>query len=42
MLVVQRGEIYLADLGEGIGSEQRGIRHVLIVKEKMVPIVLAM
>ena len=32
MLVVQRGDIYLADLGEGVGSEQRGERPVLIVQ----------
>ena len=32
MLVVQRGDIYLADLGEGAGSEQRGERPVLIVQ----------
>ena len=25
---IQRGEIYLADLGEGVGSEQKGIRPV--------------
>lgn len=29
---IQRGEIYLADLGEGVGSEQKGIRPVLIVQ----------
>ena len=27
-----RGEIYLADLGEGVGSEQRGRRPVIIVQ----------
>ena len=32
MLVVHRGDIYLADLGEGVGSEQRGERPVLIVQ----------
>ena len=32
MLVVQRGDIYLADLGEGVGSEQSGERPVLIVQ----------
>lgn len=32
MLVVQRGDIYLADLGEGVGSEQKGERPVLIVQ----------
>ncbi len=29
---IQRGEIYLADLGEGVGSEQKGVRPVLIVQ----------
>lgn len=29
---IQRGEIYLADLGEGVGSEQKGTRPVLIVQ----------
>ncbi len=32
MKYVQRGEIYLADLGEGVGSEQKGVRPVLIVQ----------
>ena len=32
MRQIQRGEIYLADLGEGIGSEQKGMRPVLIVQ----------
>ena len=32
MLVVHRGDIYLADLGEGVGSEKRGERPVLIVQ----------
>lgn len=32
MLVVHRGDIYLADLGEGVGSEQKGERPVLIVQ----------
>lgn len=27
-----RGELYFADLGEGIGSEQQGIRPVLIIQ----------
>ena len=30
---VKRGEIYLADLPEGMGSEQKGIRPVLIVQD---------
>lgn len=30
--IVKRGEIYFADLGEGVGSEQNGIRPVLIVQ----------
>lgn len=29
---VKRGEIYFANLGEGIGSEQNGIRPVLIIQ----------
>ena len=32
MREIQRGEIYLADLGEGVGSEQKGVRPVLIVQ----------
>lgn len=30
--LVKRGEIYFADLGEGIGSEQQGIRPVVILQ----------
>ena len=29
---IKRGDIYLADLGEGYGSEQGGIRPVLVVQ----------
>mgnify|MGYP004597798365 FL=1 len=29
---IKRGHIYLADLGEGYGSEQGGIRPVLVVQ----------
>lgn len=29
---IKRGEIYIADLGMGIGSEQQGIRPVLIIQ----------
>ena len=29
---IQRGEIYLANLRDGVGSEQKGIRPVLIVQ----------
>ena len=29
---IRRGDIYLADLGEGTGSEQRGVRPVLVVQ----------
>mgnify|MGYP000384015112 CR=1 FL=1 len=29
---IKRGQIYLADLGEGYGSEQGGIRPVLVVQ----------
>jgi mRNA interferase MazF len=32
VLNVKRGEIYYADLSPVIGSEQGGIRHVLIVQ----------
>lgn len=35
MRVVQRGEIYLAELGEGVGSEQKGERPVLIVQNNL-------
>lgn len=31
-LLVKRGEIYFADMGEGIGSEQNGVRPVLILQ----------
>lgn len=34
-LLVKRGEIYFADLGEGIGSEQNGIRPVLILQNNI-------
>jgi mRNA interferase MazF len=30
--LVIRGEIYFADMGEGIGSEQNGIRPVLVLQ----------
>jgi mRNA interferase MazF len=33
--LIQRGEIYFADLGEGIGSEQNGIRPVLILQNNI-------
>jgi mRNA interferase MazF len=29
---VKRGEVYFADIGEGIGSEQSGVRPVLILQ----------
>ena len=32
IMSVKRGEIYYADLSPGVGSEQGGIRHVLIVQ----------
>ncbi len=32
---IKRGDIYLADLGEGVGSEQRGIRPVLVVQNNV-------
>ena len=31
---IKRGDIFLADLGEGYGSEQGGIRPVLVVQNK--------
>nr|WP_330387235.1 type II toxin-antitoxin system PemK/MazF family toxin [Butyrivibrio sp. INlla16] len=32
---MKRGDIYLADLGEGIGSEQHGVRPVLVVQNNI-------
>lgn len=32
---IKRGEIYLADLGESLGSEQRNIRPVLIIQNNV-------
>ncbi len=32
MLTVKRGEMYLADLNEAIGSEQSGVRPVLVIQ----------
>jgi len=32
VLLVKRGEIYFADMGEGVGSEQNGIRPVLVLQ----------
>lgn len=32
---VRRGEIYIADMGEGQGSEQTGLRPVLILQNDM-------
>lgn len=32
MFIINRGEIYYADLGTTIGSEQKGIRPVVIVQ----------
>ncbi len=29
---IMRGDIYLADLGNGIGSEQHGVRPVLVIQ----------
>lgn len=31
-LIVKRGDIFFADMGEGVGSEQKGIRPVLILQ----------
>ncbi len=33
--IVQRGDIYYADLGERIGSEQSGLRPVLIIQNNV-------
>jgi len=33
--VVRRGEIYWADLGAGRGSEQRGLRPVLVIQNNV-------
>ena len=30
--IVKRGEVFYADLGEGIGSEQSGIRPVVVIQ----------
>ena len=32
---IKRGDIYLANLGEGIGSEQHGVRPVLVVQNNI-------
>lgn len=32
---LSRGEIYYADLGEGVGCEQKGLRPVLIIQNDM-------
>lgn len=32
---IKRGQIYLADLGEGIGSEQKGFRPILVIQNYM-------
>lgn len=33
--IVQRGDIYYADLGERLGSEQSGLRPVLIIQNNV-------
>ena len=33
--MIERGDIYYADLSGGIGSEQKGVRPVLIVQNNM-------
>ena len=35
MAEIKRGDIYLAELGEGVGFEQRGIRPVLVVQNSV-------
>ena len=32
---IRRGDIFLADLGDGIGSEQHGVRPVLVVQNNV-------
>ena len=32
MVKISRGDVFLADLGEGIGSEQKGVRPVIVVQ----------
>ena len=32
---IKRGDIFLADLGEGLGSEQHGVRPVLVVQNNI-------
>lgn len=32
---IRRGDIFLADLGDGIGSEQHGVRPVLVVQNNI-------
>lgn len=34
-MVIRRGDIYYADLSDGIGHEQRGIRPVLVIQNNM-------
>ena len=33
--MIERGDVYYADLAGGIGSEQKGIRPVVIVQNNM-------
>ncbi len=33
--MIERGDVYYADLAQGVGSEQKGIRPVLIVQNNM-------
>ncbi len=33
--MIERGDVYYADLSGGIGSEQKGVRPVLIVQNNM-------
>lgn len=35
MNIIKRGDIYLADLGEGVGSEQHGVRPVLVIQNNV-------
>ncbi len=35
MNIIKRGDVYLADLGEGVGSEQHGVRPVLVIQNNV-------
>lgn len=35
MNIIKRGDVYLADLGEGVGSEQHGVRPVMVIQNNV-------